>query len=176
MNNLLFGQYSILWFTIFVGGIIVYIRASEKTFRDKLENFRERYQQIKDDSRVTELARSAARETVVHSTYVLEGLSAPTQKELYRCAQLVIFILTVQVILISFEGVIFQQEKQIQSLVYKALVFVFYILNIKLYISAFLTVRRWHSIVTHITEYYQESYQEHQLKQILKGVKKKDDG
>jgi len=56
-----------------------------------------------------------------------------------------IFILTVQVILISFEGVIFQQEKQIQSLVYKALVFGFYILNIKLYISAFLTVRRWHS-------------------------------
>jgi len=103
-------QGGVLWFIVFVGGVVLFHRTYEKTFRDKLENMREDYKhqlsikQDKGDGRQwpvepSDKARMYA-DTISHVTTLLEHLSEPIQKEVNSCAILSLIILTAHVFLL----------------------------------------------------------------------------
>lgn len=84
----MYGYYgSVAWFVAFVGGVVLFHRVYEKTFRDVLENIREGYK-IRDD-----LVK------VENVTTALRYISRPVQMEVNRCAILGTLILAAQALL-----------------------------------------------------------------------------
>ena len=107
VGNLIEGH-AVSWFIIFVGGIILYYRICEKTFRDKLENIRRDLSEALDRSRYSldeneELSEKeyAIKDRIDHLSYFLVRMTGPVQKQINDCSLFALAILIVEFLFIS---------------------------------------------------------------------------
>jgi len=85
---------SVAWFVAFIGGIVLFHRVYEKTFRDVLENIREGYKtRYEKDNSQGDLVE------IENVTTALRYISRPVQTEVNRCAIWGMLILAAQALL-----------------------------------------------------------------------------
>jgi len=109
--------HNISWALIFIGGIIVFHRAYEKFFRDKLENMRERVGKLIDYRQANQGKNDISRQDDIDNIYnhfiflsrQLEELSDPVQKGINICAIWGAIILLLHLVLLLIS--IFPQDE-----------------------------------------------------------------
>jgi len=109
--------HNISWALIFIGGIIVFHRAYEKFFRDKLENMRDRVGKLIDYHQANQGKNGISRQDDIANMYnhfiflsrQLEELSDPVQKEINNCATWGAIILSLHLLLLLIS--IFSQDE-----------------------------------------------------------------
>jgi len=150
---------AVAWLIVFVGGVIVYIRGTEKTFRDNLEKSKERYYRIIEDiapitldndkeldkNKITAVCKSAIDQIVDE----LEYLSNPTRTMLIMCAVVTLALLTTQIFFILFDIRCFHKMGSVSHW-YPSSLIIFYFVCMYLYICAFRVNCMWREKVVDI--------------------------